>query len=334
MAVESLAGFRSFSAHAYLACVIGAAAVVVVALIGRRVAGDRAGVVAGAIAAVYPNFWLYDTTLMSESLYLLLISAVVLTALHVWAAPSLGRALVLGTLVGLAILTRGEALALVPLLLVPAFVRPGVRQWKYAAVAVVVTGAVVAPWSVWNSVRFRQPVLVSVNSEEVLALANCPHTYGERDLGYWTPDCYIGNPTGNEAERGSYWQRRGIEYMGDHVDRLPVVVAARLGGTLGVFRPVKHVDYGAGEGRDRTWGLVGLAMYGVLVLAAVAGGVVLRRRRRPLWPLLAPVVMVLLVTASVYGSIRFRVAAEPSIVVLAAVFIDHVLRRDRERVAA
>src|SRR4030095_11358514 len=111
------------------------------------------------------------------------------------------------------------------------------------------------------------------NTMEVIALANCQYTYGEQDLGHWTPDCYLGEAHGNEAERGRHWQQEGIDYMRSHLDRLPVVVLARVGGTLGVFRPIKHVDYGAGEGRNRTWGLVGMVMYWLLAPAAIAGGV-------------------------------------------------------------
>jgi hypothetical protein len=102
-------------------------------------------------------------------------------------------------------------------------------------------------------------------------------------------------------------------------------MAARVGGAIGVFRPFLHVRFGSYEGRDYSWGLVGLWMYWALVPLAVAGAVINRRRGRDSWPLLVPCVMVLAVTAVVYGSIRFRLAAEVPLIALAALAVDRVL---------
>jgi hypothetical protein len=52
---------------------------------------------------------------------------------------------------------------------------------------------------------------------------------------------------------------------------------------------------------------------------AIAGLAVLRRRRVPVGPLLVPAVMVCVMGLLTYGSTRFRFAAEPMLVVLAAV---------------
>ena len=45
----------------------------------------------------------------------------------------------------------------------------------------------------------------------------------------------------------------------------------------------------------------------------------LRRRRTVRWPLIVPMVIVTIASAVTYGQTRFRVPAEPSLVVLAAV---------------
>ena len=59
---------------------MGAATVALIGLLARRVAGDRAGLVAAAIAAVYPPLWMLDASLRSESLYAPLIALVLLLA--------------------------------------------------------------------------------------------------------------------------------------------------------------------------------------------------------------------------------------------------------------
>lgn len=343
LALGSLFGVDTFAGHAYLSSLLGTITVVLVGLLARRVAGDRAGLIAAVVAAVYPNLWLHDTIVMSESLYALVIGLVLLAAIATWTEPTARNGLLLGAAIGAAALTRGEAIALVPLLLWPALLRQALlrqahrrqagapRGWpaalRAAAVGTAAFAAVLVPWSAWNTVRFGEPVLVSINSEEVLAVANCPDTYSGDLLGYWTPNCYRGEPTGNEAQRGTYWRELGLEYIGDHLGELPKVVGARVGGALGVFRPFLHVRFGSYEGRDYEWGLAGLWTYWALTPLAAMGALTLRSRRVAVWPLLAPFVMILAVSALIYGAIRFRIAWEVPLVVLAAVTVDRWLPR-------
>jgi hypothetical protein len=62
---------------------------------------------------------------------------------------------------------------------------------------------------------------------------------------------------------------------------------------------------------------------------AFAGALVMRGRGRDLWILLAPIAMVTLVALTTYGTTRFRMAAEPSIVLLAAVALEAAVLRVR-----
>jgi hypothetical protein len=70
-------------------------------------------------------------------------------------------------------------------------------------------------------------------------------------------------------------------------------------------------------------------MFWLLAPLAIAGAWLLGRRRQPLAILLMPLAMVTLTALLTYGSTRFRFAAEPSIVVLAAVAVDALLRPRR-----
>ena len=54
-----------------LSCAIGTATVVMIGLCARRLAGDRAGLVAAGIAAGYAGLWVYERALLSEVLLLL-----------------------------------------------------------------------------------------------------------------------------------------------------------------------------------------------------------------------------------------------------------------------
>jgi hypothetical protein len=120
-----------------------------------------------------------------------------------------------------------------------------------------------------------------------------------------------------------------MSYLRAHAGRVPVVLAARLGRLWDVFRPAQMRVYEASEGRPARSERLGVWLYWLLLPAAAAGGWLLRRRRQPLAILLVPVAMVTLTALLTYGSTRFRFAAEPSIVVLAAVAADALLTRRR-----
>ena len=76
--------------------------------------------------------------------------------------------------------------------------------------------------------------------------------------------------------------------------------------------------------------LAGLASWYVVAGLAVAGAVILRRRRQaPIFPLLALPAIVLATVAVTFAQTRYRAPAEPVVVVLAAVAIDAALPRHR-----
>src|SRR5205823_5669955 len=80
LALGSLVGGTGFFAHKLVACLVGTATVVVVGLIGHRLGGPRAGLLAAGIAALYPNLWVVDGILMPEGLFALTIAIVVLAS--------------------------------------------------------------------------------------------------------------------------------------------------------------------------------------------------------------------------------------------------------------
>jgi hypothetical protein len=67
--------------------------------------------------------------------------------------------------------------------------------------------------------------------------------------------------------------------------------------------------------------------YGALALLSIAGGVILRRRRVPVFPLAVfPVLVVISVTIT-FATTRYRAIAEGVFVLLAAVAIDAAVSR-------
>ena len=327
-ALISLGGGRSAAWHHLVGVLAGTGTIVVVGLVGRRVAGPRAGLIAAGLAAVYPLRIAADGSLRSESVYALCLSLVLLAALRFREKPDARRGAVLGVAIAAAALTRGEALVLLGLLVVPL----AWRHRRAGLVAAAVCVLVLTPWLARCWIAFDQPVVISTNVGGLLAGANCATTYGGQLLGEWDYRCLPKARSTNEAVTSARLRDQGLRYARDHAGRLPVVIAARLGRSFELYRPRQQAREEAFfEARDLRVEQAGVAMYYVLALRAIGGAVLLARRRGPWWVLAAPVGMVVFVTVISYGITRFRVGAEPAIVVLAAVALDALVARRRAR---
>ena len=81
LSVSSLAGGDSLLAHRVLSCAIGCCGVVLIGLLGQRVSTARAGLIAAALAALYPPFITADGLVMSEPLFVVTVTAALLAAL-------------------------------------------------------------------------------------------------------------------------------------------------------------------------------------------------------------------------------------------------------------
>jgi 4-amino-4-deoxy-L-arabinose transferase-like glycosyltransferase len=318
--------FESADAFRLAGSVFGAGTIALIGMLGRRLAGDRAGLIAAGIAALYPTLIAADGALMSETLYGLLTAASLLAAYWLYDRPSLGRGAVLGALVALTALTRGEALLLLPLLLIPLLWRREVASrelWRVVGVALVAFLLVLTPWTARNWIVFNRPVAIATNSGTAVAGANCAVTYASGDhLGGWYPPCIKEHPGENEAQHHADALKDGVRYARHHAGRLPVVLAARFGRVWSVYKP-----FAIPEGRSIRVQKVGVIAFFLLIPFGAAGFWLLRRRGEVTWILLAPFIIVAVTALTTYGNLRFREPAEVALVVLAAVGVDELLRR-------
>jgi 4-amino-4-deoxy-L-arabinose transferase-like glycosyltransferase len=335
LALVSVTGLRSPSAHQIASALIGAGTVVVVALVARRLAGDRAALIAAALGAIYPVFIATDASLRTECLYLFLIALALLAALRAWESPSVARMAQLGAVVGLAALTRSEGLLLL-LLALPIVWRVGrssraVRLGVAAAACLVVMG----PWLIRCWIVFDEPVLISTNYGDLVAGANCDATYSGRLIGEWAFECALGETGSNEAVVAKRLRSRGLHYARDHAGRLPAVLAVRALRPWGFYSPSGEIAlHDLGEGRDETTSWLGLAMSWVLLALAIPAFVLLVRRGKPWFVVAAPFLLVVFVSVTAYGSLRFRAPADVALVVLGAVALDAAWARLQPRGSA
>lgn len=317
LAVFSVAGARSYGAHQLVGCAVGAATVACAGLIGRRVAGERIGLIAAGLCAAYPIFVAMDGSLMSEAPYALCMALVLLAALRAVEAPSLRRSALLGLAIGVTVLVRGEAVALLAVLLVPVILQIPRRRLAHAALIAGVAVLAFAPWAVRNSLTFHQPMLVSTEDGPVIGGANCRLTYSGRDIGYWRSDCLPVIHQPNAQIRSQRFRAAGLRYARDHAAQLPAVLGVRLLRTFGLWQPRRHVYFA--EGRALPGRNVAVAVYWVVLALAIGGAWLMRERRGLLAILLAPAVLAVMTSLLAFGYSRFRYAADVPFLVLAGV---------------
>jgi 4-amino-4-deoxy-L-arabinose transferase-like glycosyltransferase len=252
-------------------------------------------------------------------------------------SPNYGRATICGATIGLAALARSEGILLAPLVAVLIVVigrRTAQRFVKQAAVVLAVTAAVIAPWMIFNAVRFDRPVLLTTNEGPLWLGANCDEAFYGPALGGWSLFCVVNAHIGENGEdpsvRSAAQRRLGADYAGRHLTRLPVVVLARVGRTLDLYDVGGLVHGDVGEERERLATWAGVGSFWILAPLAVIGAVRLRRLHRAV--LLLPILVVAVTTVVFYGGHRIRASAEPAIVILAACALEQWWSRPAKRV--
>jgi hypothetical protein len=234
LGVVSFLGGHGPTAMKLASAVFGGLTVLVVGLAARRIAGHRVGIIAAVLCAIYPNIWINDVQIQSETVYAFTIALMILAAYRVRDDPSYANGEFLGLAIALAALGRAEALAFfillaVPLILwrgrKPSSVNPASQHepldevgqaeapafWTRAdngmgarlrvlGVVFLVGGIVLAPWVVRNLATFQKPTVMSSGAGFVLEISNCDQTYGLA-----VPTDANGNVIGDADTYLGYW---------------------------------------------------------------------------------------------------------------------------------
>ena len=300
--------------------VIGIALIPLIAMLGRRIGGRVVGVLTATIAAAYPNIWLSDGLIMSESLLLLAVVIVLLLALRHRERFDYRSALVLGVAIGVAGHARSEVLMFAPLLALVGYRTHDLLRWlKTGAIVLATTGITVLPWIVFNTNRFDTVVLMSTNEGTTWLGANCPDAYYGAGLGGWSLNCLIeANPPADEntAARSIRRRHEAFSYANAHRSRLPAVAAARVLRAADLFELSNLVHGDEGEERPG-WGIwAGIVAWWFLAPIAAIG--IWRLRRGVRYVLVVPAITVFIVTVMFYGAHRLRAPIEPVVVIGAA----------------
>jgi len=344
LSVFSFLGLDGVTDHRIAGSLMGAATVLIVGVVGWRVAGERTAILAAGVAAVYPLLWINDGMILGETAAQFAAALFLLAAYTFWRTPRRRNAMLLGLGFGLAALSRSEILLCFIIVVAPLCLLAGRgatarrERWKRLLVATTAAVMLMAPWMIFNTIRFGEPVLVTTGQGAVLSAGACDDVFYGTYIGY-TANCFQGPwaPRGaNEVERDAEPRRQALEYIGDHLDRFPIVVAARVGRAWDVFkvRQTTRLDWSLeGRGRGASW--AGLLMFYALLPFAVGGLVRMRRTKVTILPIVGLAVSFTVAVATTFGLPRYRAPFEVALVVVAAVGMDRALAwMDRRRPSA
>lgn len=325
---------------------LGALTAVLGALVGRRLAGQWAGIAAAAGLALYPNLVFHSAALLGETFYNFLFMAFLAAILvRPWKDSRATRWIAgSGILLGLAVLVRPVSLAVLPVAFLALWLAHGggrsVARWCILLTLGVV--ACIVPWTVRNQVRLGHAVAISTNAGDNLCIGHGPGATGTFTLRRQACDVepnFLDGPDG-EVAANSAKIRAGLRGIGERPGREPWLLWSRF-----YYTWVRDGDHDAVQAvqsyRLDRWmapttetRLVRLAdvAYWFTAVLGLAGLVGLVGRRRPDDVLVVgSAVMTALVPLAFFGDSRFKVPVIPLLIVIAAAGVSHGFQTRRRR---
>ena len=316
---------RSFTAARITIIVLSALTCVFAGWIGYAIGGWWCATIAAWWLALYPGHFYYAMHFLSEPIFAFWLAAALALTI---AAFQLDRPIVnvlAGACWGMAILTRVELVVVVPIACALVMFerreerRARARQWIVQAIVI---AAMLAPWVIRNGVVMHEYTL-STQGGCTFWGAHNELTFGQSQYaGTWV-DCSrlvdAAHPMmGAEIARNHLTMSYGVASVRAHVRELPSLEAMKVWRLLSPYfettNRIMLVVQAAG------WILTApFFVFGVWILARSS------TRRSLALVLMAPLLATLVTTVLFYGSPRYRDAAAPVLVVVAAVGLRYLI---------
>jgi 4-amino-4-deoxy-L-arabinose transferase-like glycosyltransferase len=309
-----------------------------------QLAGRVAALISLAIAALYVPLVMVGVSLMTESLFVLLVLAATNCALRARVAEHRNWWIVAaGVFTGFAALTRGNGIILGLALALAVWC--GRPRWSWRSVLapvllLAVMSLTIMPWTIRNA--SAQHAFVPVTTELGSTLGGTYNDNAARHRFIWEIGGYGNyksikdNKHLTEAQRNSRLISAVVRYIGKHPQYLPEAMfwnTMRLLDLQG--RRVSRMTAYADTFATAAFADIGVVNFWIVGALAIAGAFTLAARRVPrsFWSI--PVLLWLSIAPVTTGTPRFRAALDPFVIVLAAFAIQAVAEAAlRRRVAA
>ncbi len=328
--------FRLFGAHVEVGwaanIVLGALTCIALYVVGCLIGGQRVGALAGLALAVLPGHVFFSSALLSEIPFTLL--TVVTMALILIVPRARGdrmalRLAVVGALIGVAALVRGQGLILLPMAALFWWLSTAdlLRALKWTAVIAAASLLVIVPWTVRNHKAMGSFVFISTNQGGNLYMGNHEGASGgfQFEAGVWIVDEYAHlSLKRQEVESSNRALREGIEFMFSHPDKELQLIGSKLRYLYqDDEESLSWIDAPeVGKPLESRPILADIANDSYFAILALSAGGLVYWLRRPRSAVALPLVMVLLFTAGqllFFTVTRFHFPMLPSFCLLAAV---------------
>lgn len=311
---------------------LGALTVALIGLIALQVWGQAVALLAMGMAAIYPPLVLAGSSLLSESVFLPLLLGAVAAALTHRRSPHRYRwAMLAGALAGLAALTRSNgALVLIPLAVALLGARPRLSRAGIAPVAVMLAcfAGVMLPWTIRNAEVLH--AFVPVSTQDGFVLAGIYNDVAKNDHRYpalWRPpsavpayDAIIRRSDLGEAQVNDRLRQAALRFVKRHPSYLFTAGYQNL--RLVLILEGRALEQTSARYLGIPLWLSDAGVYGfwIVGILALLGAMTLAARRTPAFLWLVPALMLLSIVF-ISGLARYRLPADPFLVMLAALAI-------------
>src|SRR6266496_1364240 len=344
--MSTVFGPNDYFARVFLS-LIGSGTCVLIYLFARDLFGWRIGVLAGVVAAIYPELYIYDGWLYTESLFTFLLLAVCYVLYRLQRAPQGNWRLWItcGVLLGLLSLTRPNGIIVIGLFIVWSTIMVWQKflSWRVTVRGVLVTSFIafvlIAPWTIRNYLVSHTFIPVAIVDGTVLlgaynheALTKATYPGGPK--GTWinpivsrsdivrpfplhtcTPPC--------EVAREAAFKDAAVKWIRDNSNIMPHLLELHF---INMWQPDTYesdlptVRFSQQQSTQfvlrmmKTWPIY-------LFILATLGLVVTFWRWRELLFIYLMIILTIAQNIIYYGSTRFRAPIEPMLILLAAGFI-------------
>lgn len=288
--------------------------------IGARVFGEWVGLMAAALTAVYAYFIFFNATLMTQTFYIIAVLAAIDLTLMLIENPTRRRWILFGITLGIGALLRQTLLIFAPLLFASIILtRRWQIRWRDALIAVVVIGAFILPWTIYNYFTFHDFLLLNSNGGYWFYSSNHPNQGTNFNQSYSAPLPNDLKGLGEPAiDRALY--RQGLEFI--------------------VADPVRFIQLSLSRVDDYFWftpseqsspisNVARILSFGVYLPFMLYGLWLSRHRWRVCVPLYLYVMFDTLLCLTTWSAPRYRLPSDAVLIVFAGLGVLYLIARLR-----
>ncbi len=301
---------------------IGAMSCVLLYATGRRMFDPATGLVAAALLSLSPLAAYIAGLHLTENLFLPLLLLILLLSTYVMERPTLITAAGLGTLIGLAGLTRAAFIAFLPFILVWTISLWGIRNplsYRIFGLAALTASLVLTPWTIRNYLALGAVVPVVGTAGAAFWEGNNPHAEGGSLLPTretWS----VGDP----PDYGLYgWRSLGVAASNQRFVQIALAwIREHPQEYLGLLakKLVRLYEFTrAGDTRNLQVPPI-VMLFHLLFLVSAAAGILLTIRQWRRFSLLLSLIIFTNVLAMLFvGGTRYTIPMIPSLALFASV---------------